>query len=487
MQKYIVLIADGCADLPIEALGGKTPLAAAEIPHLNALAAQGFVGRANTIPEGVAPGSDTAILSIFGYDPRCHYTGRSPLEAAGSGVKLCAGNLSFRLNLAGAQDVGGELTMRSHSGGNIEGEQALELMAALHADAIFVAELHKLGMAISVNPSFRHIAVMERSPGAMATTPPHEIVDRPIAPYLPSGAGEALRGIMLRSYEVLKDHPVNRARLSQGKLAANMVWPWGEGSAIELPSFESVHGKRAAAISAVPLVWGIANLSGVAVRKVPTATADIDTDYEGKADAALCALSEGFDCAIVHVEAPDECSHDGDLAGKLEALKRIDSRMVPRLVEGVRGMGASLRLLVLSDHYTLLSTRGHDGTPVPYLLYDSEQDTGRSQSFCEASAQKGPLIDPATRLMGMLFQAKKSSYFDADGRLTSLPSRDGPRLEALSKLAEAFEPGRDYRENEVGEILDTLHTFGDRFLLRRELVDRGLLKRTRSGDRYWRE
>ena len=404
MQKYIVLIADGCADFPQEALDGKTPLAAADIRHLNALAKKGTVGRARTIPDGIAPGSDTAILSIFGYDPREHYTGRSPLEAAGSGVTLKPGNLSFRMNLAGVEDVDGALVMRSHSGGNIEGEQAIELMDALLADAEFARELKRLKMSITVSPSFRHIAVLETSPGAMSTTPPHEIVGQAVGEYLPTGAGEELRALMLRSYEALKDHPINRERRAQGKLAANMVWPWGEGSAIELPSFASLYGLRGAAVSAVPLVWGIASLCGVAVRKVPTATADIDTDYEGKAEAALQALRDGYDCVFVHVEAPDECSHDGSLEGKLESMRRIDERMVPRLVEGVKEMGADLRLLVLSDHYTLLSTRGHDATPVPYMIYDSGLDTGAGLAFDEASAEKGGMLDPATQILKLLFQ-----------------------------------------------------------------------------------
>jgi 2,3-bisphosphoglycerate-independent phosphoglycerate mutase len=404
LQKYVVFIADGCADLPLDALEGKTPLEAAELPNIDALARQGIVGRANTIPEGVAPGSDTAILSIFGYDPRVHYTGRSPLEAAGSGVKLRQGNLSFRLNLAGVEDVDGRLVMRSHSGGNIAGDEALSLMGALMQDDAFLGELSNLGMSITVSPSFRHVAVMERSPGTMATTPPHEIVGKVIDEYLPTGAGEALRGMMLRSYEVLREHPVNIARVANGQLAANMAWPWGEGGAVELPSFDSLYGKRAAAISAVPLVWGIANLAGVDVLRVPTATGDLHTDYRGKAEAAVSALCEqGYDCAILHVEAPDECSHDGDVAGKIQAMENIDGRMIPRLLDGVRAAGHTLRLLLLSDHYTLLSTRGHDGTPVPYLLYDSEWDSGQNMPYCEKSALGGPMVDPATGLLKILF------------------------------------------------------------------------------------
>lgn len=405
MQKYVVLIADGCADFPIEALGGRTPLEAAGIENINDLARRGRVGRAKTIPDGVAPGSDTAILSIFGYDPREHYSGRSPLEAAGSGVKLRPGNVSFRLNLAGVEATAKGLVMRSHSGGNIEGGQALELMDALTRDGIFGGELKRLGMEITVSPSFRHVAVIDKSLGDMSTSPPHEIVGKVIDGYLPQGGGEALRAMMMRSYEVLKDHPVNRERLSQGKLAANIAWPWGEGSAIELPSFDSLYGLRAAAVSAVPLVWGIANLAGVELYKVPTATADLDTDYEGKADAAVAALEAGCDCVFVHVEAPDECSHDGSLEGKLEALRRIDARLLPRLTGGVAARGYDLRLLVLSDHYTLLSTRGHDGTPVPYMLYDSGQDSGAGLPFSEAAAEKGPMLDPASsKLLRTLFR-----------------------------------------------------------------------------------
>ncbi len=402
MKKYIVFICDGCADLPLEELGGKTPLEAAHLAHIDALAKAGVVGRAKTVPDGIPPGSDTAILSIFGYDPREHYTGRSPLEAAGSGVALPPGGMSFRVNLAGVEETAGGTLMRSHSGGNISGEEALALMGDLLRDGAFQGELAKIGMSIQVQPSFRHIGVLAAALGDMTTAPPHEIVGEDIARHLPGGAGEALRPMMLRSYEVLRDHPLNRKRLAEGKLAANMLWPWGEGRAIALPSFEEKYGIRAAAVSAVPLVWGIARLAGCAVRKVPTATGDLHTDYEAKADAALSALREGFDCVFLHVEAPDECSHDGDTEGKMEAMRRIDTRLLPRLLDGVRKEGRDFRLLLLSDHYTLLSTRGHDATPVPFLLYDSAKDTGGGLPFDETSAEQGPLIDPATGLMQML-------------------------------------------------------------------------------------
>lgn len=409
MLKYVILIADGCADFAQQALGGKTPLQAADKENLDDLARKGTVGRARTIPEGIAPGSDTAILGIFGYDPRTYYTGRSPLEAAGSGVSLRPGNVSYRLNLASVEGEGalGEGIMRSHSGGNIEGEQALGLMAAMLADEKISALMRDIGMTVQVSPTFRHVAVQESSSGEMQTTPPHEILDQPVAAYLPTGAGR-IRELMERSYEVLRDHPINRERIAAGKQPANCAWLWGQGSAIELPDFTAKYGKTAAVITAVPLVRGIANLAGVRVVDVPTATGDIHTDYEAKARAAVQALKDGADAVVVHVEAPDECSHEGSLAGKMEAVHRIDSRLLPLLRDGIEAMGADWRLLTLSDHYTLLSTRGHDATPVPYLLYDSRTDTGAGLPFDEVSAEQGPYVEPATRLIAQLFEMEHS-------------------------------------------------------------------------------
>lgn len=401
MYKYIILIADGCADLPQEALGGRTPLQAAQKINMDALAAKGTVGTAKTIPDGIAPGSDTAILSIFGYDPTVYYTGRSPLEAAGSGVTLAPGNLSFRLNLASVegQDDFAQTIMRSHSGGNVEGEDALALMDALLNDPDIKAWMDNAKMQVQVSPTFRHVAVMDASPGTMSTTPPHEILDRPIGKYLPTGTGN-IRHFMELSYKALKDHPVNMQRAKNGKLPANCAWLWGEGTAIELPSFTATYKKSAAVITAVPLVRGIANLAGVQVVDVSTATADINTDYEAKANAAAKVLASGADCVVIHVEAPDECSHEGSLAGKMEAIHRIDERLLPVLLSQ---MTDPYRLLVLSDHYTLLSTRGHDATPVPYLLYDSEEDTRSAQHFDEFCAKDGAAVDPATELMALLF------------------------------------------------------------------------------------
>ncbi len=406
IKKHVVIILDGCADLPQAALGGRTPLMAAKTPNLDAMAKRGLIGRANTIPQNIAPGSDTGILSIFGYDPRVYYTGRSPLEAAGAGVALRPGNLSFRLNLAAVDGDGAfeDKTMRSHSGGNIEGEQATELMGAFLADGQAKALLDRLKMAITVTPTFRHVAVMADTPGEMETAPPHEIVGEAIGGYLPKGAAsDLIRALMRRSYEVLDGHPINVARRAGGRFAANCAWLWGQGGAVELPSFEGKYGKRAAVVTAVPLVKGIGRLAGAEIHDVATATGDINTDYAGKARAAASALKDGADCVFVHVEAPDECSHDGDLAGKITAIERIDALLIPVLREALGNTPA--RWLALADHYTLLSTRGHNGTPVPFLIYDSaETDGGADTAFDEPSAADGPLIDPATELMGMLFK-----------------------------------------------------------------------------------
>lgn len=409
-MKYVLVIGDGIADQPVEALGGVTPLTAVSCPHIDRLAG-GRLGLCQTVPEGVVPGSDTAILSIFGYDPRTCFTGRSALEAAGMGVLLQPGETSFRVNLCALEgDSFDGAVIRSHNGGGVEGGEAVELMEDLVRDPRFAALAAACGFTVHITPTFRHIGVIDAAHAPTGPMPrftePHNILGSRIAGYMPAGEGALaahVTALMRASFEVLHDHPVNRARVARGCLPANCIWPWGPGSAMSLPSFESLYGKKGSAVSAVPLVWGIAGLCGVETPRVPGANAELDTNYEGKVQAALEALEAGADFCCVHVEAPDECAHAGDVEGKCEAIRRLDARVVGPLLAGLDERFGAYRVLLLSDHPTLLSTRGHDGHAVPFALYDSASH-GAPRKFDEAhAAQTGDFLPEGPMLLRALF------------------------------------------------------------------------------------
>jgi len=406
-MKYVLIIGDGIADKPVDSLGGRTPLAALELAQINRLAG-GRLGMCQTVPAGVAPGSDTAILSIFGYDPRTCYTGRSALEAAGMGVFLQPGETSLRVNLCAIEgETFDAARILSHNGGSIEGEEAVELMQDLVHDPRFAALAEPIGFSIHITPTFRHTGVLSAAhepQGEMKFTEPHNILGSAIAPYMPKETlAKELTALMRVSYDILRDHPVNLRRKAEGKLPANCIWPWGPGKAMSLTPFDALYHKKGSAVSAVPLVWGIANLSGVDTPRVAGATAELDTNYEGKVDAVIQALENGADFCCIHVEAPDECAHAGDVEGKLEALRRLDSRVVGALLERLGAVDPDFRILFLSDHPTLLSTRGHDGEAVPFAIYDS-RNPGVLRKFDEEHAREtGDFLDEGPMLLKALF------------------------------------------------------------------------------------
>ena len=407
-MKYVLVIGDGIADEPVAQLGGKTPLATLTLPQIDRLAG-GRLGLCQTVPAGVPAGSDTAILSIFGYDPRTCYTGRSALEAAGMGVMLQAGETSLRVNLCALEgDTFEAARILSHNGGSIEGEEAVELMQDLVHDPRFASLSAAFGFTVHITPTFRHIGVIDAAhqpQGETRFAEPHNHLGEAIAPLLPEGAmGPAITALMRASYEVLREHPVNRARIAAGKLPANCIWPWGPGSAMALDSFEQKYHKRGSAVSAVPLVWGIAGLCGVDTPRVPGATAELETNYEGKVQAVLDALEGGADFCCIHIEAPDECAHAGDVEGKCEAIRRLDSRVVGPLLERLGEVDPDFRILILSDHPTLLSTRGHDGHAVPFAIYDS-RTPGTPVKFDEAHARAtGDHLAEGPMLLRALFE-----------------------------------------------------------------------------------
>ena len=406
-MKYVLIIGDGIADEPVEQLGGKTPLAAMDLPQINRVAG-GRLGLCQTVPAGVPAGSDTAILSIFGYDPRTCYTGRSALEAAGMGVMLEPGETSLRVNLCALEgECFDTAVIRSHNGGSIEGDEAVELMEDLLADPRFASLAAAVGFGVHVTPTFRHIGVIDAAhkPASYPVfTEPHNILDSAIAGYMPKGEmGPEITALMRASFEILRDHPVNQRRIAEGKLPANCIWPWGPGSAMTLTSFDALYHKRGSAVSAVPLVWGIANLCGVETPRVEGATAELDTNYEGKVEAVLEALRGGADFCCVHVEAPDECAHAGDVEGKCEALRRLDARVVGPLLDRLGEVDPEYRVLLLSDHPTLLTTRGHDGKAIPFAIYDS-REPGAPRKFDEAhAAATGDFLAEGPMLLRALF------------------------------------------------------------------------------------
>ena len=409
-MKYIVVIGDGMADKPVPELNGKTPLQYANTPEMDTLASAGVLGSALTIPEGMPAGSDTAIMSIFGCDPKICYAGRAPLEAAASGIILTPGDAAYRCNMVTFEDSAkpfDEKKIISHSAGSIEGKVSDELIKELFATPPFKEAAEEAGMVVYPGSSFRHIAV-QKAPDitGIVLTPPHDHLGETIGQHMPRGCENAvaLDRMMRLAHEILDDHPINMRRRAEGKLPSNGIWFWAEGEAVELPDFESRYGKTGAVVSAVPLCQGIGVLIGIDKMLVEGATGELDTNYEGKVETALEALKTR-DFVAIHIEAPDECTHNGDTKGKVQAIEWIDSRVLGPLTKRLRESGEDFRMLVISDHLTLTSTRGHDGAPVPYIIYDSRKDMKTGLSYNEADAAGGRYVAAGTELISILFEA----------------------------------------------------------------------------------
>ncbi len=374
-MKYLVLIPDGAADDPRPELNGLTPLQAASTPNFDRLARTGTVGLTRTIPDGFAPGSDVANLCVLGYDPHLYYTGRAPLEAASLGIELNGDDVAFRCNLVCVEDG----IMRDFSSGHIDTETATEFIAFLQKnlgsdDASFFPGL-----------SYRHIMVSKGRSLRASCTPPHDITGKPIGPHLPQGEGsEWLRELMETSARLLIDHPLNLKRAREGKVPANMIWLWGQGTAPSMPSFTERFGLNGSVISAVDLVKGLGKYAGLEIVDVPGATGWLDTDYAAKARFALDQLKEK-DFVYVHVEAPDEASHAGESAAKVEAIERFDSLLLGTLLNGLAEL-PQYRLLILPDHATPLAIKTHNSEPVPFLYYQPGGTDEADQAFDEVSA-----------------------------------------------------------------------------------------------------
>lgn len=380
-MKYAVILGDGMADWPIEELGGETPLSYAKTPMMDELAKIGEIGTVATIPEGMAPGSDTANLSVLGYDPKKYYSGRSPLEALSIGVNMKDTDVAFRCNIVTLteDDVPyEEQTILDHSSDEISTEDADVL---LKAAAAAVAEE---GYSFYTGTSYRHCMIWNNGK-VMDLTPPHDVLTQKIAPYLP--ADPVLRRMQERSFEVLKNHPINIERKKQGLNPANSLWFWGAGTRPALEPFEKLYHKKGAMISAVDLLKGIAVGAEMERIIVPGANGGLNTNYEGKAEAAVDALvNKGFDFVYVHVEAPDEMGHQGSVEKKIKSIEYLDQRLIRIVKEGLDASGCDYRLLILPDHPTPIKCRTHVAEPVPYLLYDNTHPQQHTWHYNEKEA-----------------------------------------------------------------------------------------------------
>jgi len=370
-MKYIILLGDGMADRPRADLGGKTCLQAARTPNLDRLATLGQVGMVHTVPEGYAPGSDVANLSVLGYDPRKYYTGRSPLEAASMGVALGPDDVAFRCNLVTLKVSGGGATganrralMEDFSASHISTPEARTLIEEI--DRALGSEHIRFYPGVS----YRHLMVWKGGRERIECTPPHDIQDKDIQDYLPRGEGDdIINELMAASFDLLTNHPVNKARLENGKRAANSIWLWGQGKRPSMPTFREKYGIEGAVISAVDLTKGLGVYAGFDVISVPGATGWLDTNYVGKAEHALFALKTK-DIVYLHVEAPDEAGHTGDVKNKIKAIEDFDEFIVGNIMHGMKQFD-EYRILALPDHPTPLEIRTHSAEPVPFVLYDS--------------------------------------------------------------------------------------------------------------------
>ena len=390
-MKYLIVVPDGSADNPVESLGGKTPLEAADLPCINGLAAKGEIGSVRTVPEGISPGSDSANLSVMGYDPRKYLTGRSPLEAASIGLKMSDTDISFRANLITIDPDGADryedFIVRDHAAGDITTEEAAELVEVLNE------RFAEDGLYIHLGTGYRQCMIVDKKHPNGHTdykcVPPHDILDRRAGDYLPEGKGaEHFVDMMKESYDILKDHPVNKDRIARGLNPDNSLWIWGQGTRPELPDFNEKYGVNGAVISAVDLIKGIAMFAGLEVLKVDGINGTKHTNFSGKAQAAIEAYEKGKNFIYMHIEGTDECSHQGDLAGKIKCAEDIDSKVVRPIYEYLEKSGEDFRILVVPDHRTPLSIRTHRPDPVPFMIYDSrhETDADYTKQFNERSA-----------------------------------------------------------------------------------------------------
>lgn len=399
-MKYIVVLGDGMADEPIDMLGGKTPLAYANTPMMDALAAKSEIALVHTIPKGMSPGSDTANLSVMGYDPRKYYSGRSPLEALSIGVAMQPTDVAIRVNFVTLTDEDvpfAQRTILDHSSGEILTEDAAVLLEAIKK------EFENDTYHFYVGTSYRHLFLWDHGE-VVGLDQPHDHLGEVIGPYMPQDP--VLRDMMIRSYDILNKHPINSERAAKGRNKANCLWFWGAGTRPALPAFEQKTGKTGVMISAVDLLKGIAAGIGMDVAEVKGATGSLRTNYEGKAMEAVRQLLAGKDFAYIHVEAPDEMGHQGNVAHKVQAIEYLDQRVIRIVVEELEKAGEDFRMLIMPDHPTPIRCRTHTSDPVPYMLYDSRMPADNTgMLYNESMANNtGRRIQCGYRLMDRLLE-----------------------------------------------------------------------------------
>ena len=400
-MKYIIILADGMADEPLQKLDGMTPMEYAKTPNMDALAEKGLVGMVKTVPAGMKPGSDVANLSVMGYDPAICYSGRSPLEALSVGVPMEETDVIFRCNIVtvSEEESYDEKTIIDHSSGEISTEDANVLM-----DAVREAFNNEY-FSFYTGTSYRHITVWKDG-SVLDLEPPHDHLGQVIGEYLPKEA--AFRDMMAHSFDILNNHPLNVKRAAEGKNKANSLWFWGAGTKPALQNFESMTGLKGSVISAVDLLKGIAVGAGMQTPNVPGANGGLDTNYEGKAQAALDALlKDGNDFVYIHVEAPDEMGHQGHINHKVTSIEYIDEKVVATVKAGLDAAGENYRILILPDHPTPIRCRTHTSDPVPFLLYDSENALDHGIAFTEKQAQTSDVfVERGHELIDLLIRGE---------------------------------------------------------------------------------
>ena len=398
-MKYIVVLGDGMADEPLSQLGGKTPLEYARTPNMDRISKLSEIGTAHTIPEGMKPGSDTANLAVLGYDPKEFYSGRSPLEALSIGVPMKDTDIAIRCNIVTISEDEvpfEEKTIIDHSSSEISTEDCAVLLREVES------RLADETYQFYVGTSYRHCLIWNCG-RVVELAQPHDVLGRKIGQYLPKD--QALRDMMRKSYDILVNHPINEERKKRGLNPANCCWFWGAGTRPKLSSFEEKTGKKGMMVSAVDLLKGIAVGAGMGVALVEGANGGLDTNYAGKVDAAVRALTEeGYDFAYIHVEAPDEMGHQGSVEKKVQAIEYLDERVIRPVVKAMDESGEDYRLLILPDHPTPIRVRTHTADNVPYLLYDSRKDAKSERRYNEREAAEGPFMERGHEIIGYLFE-----------------------------------------------------------------------------------